>query len=208
MMRLFRRHEEPLPPEDHLWIVVGLGNPGGRYEGTRHNIGYMVAERLAERHAMSFHGSKHRADVARGAIGDTPVIIALPLTYMNESGYAARHLLSYYKVPPDRLLVVCDDLDLPFGRLRIRPGGSSGGQGGLRSIIQEVGTEEFARLRVGIDRPSIPAKAYVLQPFTREQEAVLPRLLDVACDAAETIVTEGTESAMNRFNRDWLPAVL
>lgn len=192
---------------DGLYLVVGLGNPGGKYESTRHNIGFMVVERFAERLGVSFKSSKHRADTARGTVSGVSVLLAEPLTFMNDSGIAVRRLLEYYKVPPHRMIVVCDDLDLPFGRLRIRTDGSSGGNGGLKSVIREIGTDAFTRLRVGIDRPSIPARAYVLQPFTREQETVLPALVEVACDAIEAILAQGPTSAMNEFNRDWLPAL-
>jgi peptidyl-tRNA hydrolase, PTH1 family len=205
MMRLFRRREsEEADDAEGLHMVVGLGNPGAKYEHTRHNIGFVVIERFAERHSLVFKGSKHHADIARGTVAGTPVVLAMPLTFMNESGFAVRRLLSYYKVPPANLLVVCDDLDLPFGRLRIRTEGSSGGNGGLKSIIQELGTESFVRLRVGIDRPTGHGRVYVLQKFPPEQERVLTALSDIACDAIETILSEGADVAMNRFNRDWL----
>jgi peptidyl-tRNA hydrolase, PTH1 family len=207
-MRLFRhRGNDDASATEDLRLVVGLGNPGAKYEHTRHNIGFIVVERFAERHSLAFKGSKHHADIARGIVAGTPVVLAMPLTYMNESGYAVRRLLRYYKVPAANLLVVCDDLDLPFGRLRIRTEGSSGGNGGLKSIIQELGTESFVRLRVGIDRPTGPGKVYVLQKFPPEQEHALAGLVDVACDAIETILSEGAEVAMNRFNRDWLSAL-
>jgi PTH1 family peptidyl-tRNA hydrolase len=203
-----RERSEEAGHDDSLRLVVGLGNPGAKFEGTRHNIGFMVVERFAKRHDVALKGSKHRADIGRGsAQGGVPIIIAEPLTFMNESGIAVRRLLDYYKISPERLIVVGDDLDLPFGRLRIRTDGSSGGNGGLKSIIREIGDDRFTRLRVGIDRPSIPAKAYVLQPFSREQELVLPGLIDVACDALDAILTRGAEAAMNEFNRDWLPAL-
>jgi PTH1 family peptidyl-tRNA hydrolase len=208
-MRLFRhrsRQEEEGSGED-LRVVVGLGNPGSKYERTRHNVGFIVVERFAERHSLPFKGSKHHADLARGTVKGMPVAVAMPLTYMNESGFAVRRILTYFKAPVANLLVICDDLDLPFGRLRIRTEGSAGGNRGLKSIIQELGGEDFARLRVGIGRPSGSAKSYVLQRFPAEQEAVLSRLVDVACDAIESILEEGAEAAMNRFNRDWLPEV-
>lgn len=205
-MRLFRRRaaQEEEGSAEGLQVVVGLGNPGAKYERTRHNVGFIVVERFAERHSLTFKGSKHHADVARGTANGMPVVVAMPLTYMNESGFAVRRILSYFKAPIRNLLVVCDDLDLPFGRLRIRTDGSAGGNRGLKSIIQELGTEDFARLRVGIGRPDGGAKSYVLQRFSAEQEAVLTGLVDVACNAIECILGEGAEAAMNRFNRDWL----
>src|SRR5579884_2760999 len=171
-----RSREDPIEAGQPL--IVGLGNPGPRYENTRHNIGFMVVERLAGRNGLSFKGSKQRADIARGPVDGITAILALPVTYMNDSGIAVSRLLSYYHVPRSRLLVVCDDLDLPFGSLRLRPSGSAGGQKGLLSIIQQLGTEDFARLRLGIGRPPGPgAIPHVLGAFPAEQERVLPKLL-------------------------------
>lgn len=204
-MPFWRREEEPVTEDLHL--VVGLGNPGGKFEGTRHNIGFMVAERLAERHGLRFKGSKHRADIARGMIAGVPVLLAMPLTYMNESGNAVSRLLSYYRIPLDRLLVVYDEIDLPFGTLRLRPSGSAAGNRGMRSIIQAVGSEEFARLRLGVGRPRGEAVSHVLGRFPPEQAAQLPGLLDIAGDAVEAVITEGVEPSMNRFNRNWLDDV-
>src|SRR5947209_2863287 len=146
-MRFFQRRDGPVPEPD-LRLVVGLGNPGAKYAKTRHNIGYLVADRLAERHGETFRGSKQRADIARVEIGASPVLLARPVTYMNDSGFAVSRLLNYFHIPLDHLLVVSDEMDLPFGTLRIRPGGSSGGHGGLKSIIRELGTSDFARLRI------------------------------------------------------------
>ena len=123
---------------------------------------------------------------------------------MNESGLAVKRLMAYYKVPPRRLLVVCDDLDIPFGTLRLRPDGSSGGNGGLKSIIRETGTQEFPRLRFGIGRPAHTAVSHVLQDFSAEEASELPALLDVASDAVTATLREGVAAAMNQFNRSWL----
>lgn len=205
-MRFWHRRDEPAG-DPHLWLVVGLGNPGNKYARTRHNVGYMVAEALARRYSMRFSSSKQRADTARGTIEGIPVLLALPVTYMNESGNAVSRLVQYYKVNLDHLLVVCDDIDLPFGTLRLRPSGSSGGQRGLQSIVQALGTEEFARLRVGVGRPSGDATGHVLAPFPPEQERLLPQLTDTAADAVRTALLEGVQTAMNRYNRDWLSAL-
>jgi PTH1 family peptidyl-tRNA hydrolase len=203
-MPFFHRRAQEPAPDPAMRLIVGFGNPEPKYRRTRHNVGFMVADRLAGRYSLEFKGSKHLADTARGTVAGTPAIIALPLTYYNEIGLSVRRLLSYYKIPMSNMVTISDDLDIPFGRLRIRPDGSAGGNGGLKSIIRELGTEEFARLRVGIGRPSIPAKAYVLQPFTAEEEAELPRILEAACDAVEAVLREGPLTAMNDFNRDWL----
>ncbi len=184
-----------------MWLVVGLGNPGPEYAHTRHNIGFMVVEALARRYGATFRPSRQaRAEVAEIRIDDERVVLVKPLTYMNLSGEAVRPLLQWYRLTPDRLLVVYDDLDLPFGRLRIRPRGSSGGHGGMRSIIEHLGTEAFPRLRIGIGRPVGPARVYVLQPFTPEEQAQVPAIIERAVQAVETIIREGLEAAMNRFN--------
>ncbi|HZS93323.1 MAG TPA: aminoacyl-tRNA hydrolase [Chloroflexota bacterium] len=186
-------------------LIVGLGNPGPQYERTRHNVGFMTANVLARRYHLNFRSSKQRADVARGAIGGRSVILAQPMTYMNESGNAVSRLLQYYKIPATDLLVIADDLNLPFGTLRIRPSGSSGGQKGVQSVIDTIGTDEFARLRLGIGRPRGETIDYVLNRFPPAEEALLPKLLDVAADAVEAVLTRGVKDAMNSYNRDWLP---
>ncbi|MGH2443393.1 MAG: aminoacyl-tRNA hydrolase [Chloroflexota bacterium] len=203
-MRFFR-HREPEPDESGLWIVMGLGNPGPRFEDTRHNVGFMAANRLAARYDLRFRGSKLRAETGRGTVQGVPVLIALPETYMNESGNAATRLLSYYRVPHESLLVVCDDLDLPFGTIRLRPDGSGGGQNGLKSIIQSIGSDAFPRIRLGIGRPPGDAVSYVLSRFPREQVEMLPALLDIAADAIEMALKTGVGAAMNQYNKDWLP---
>jgi PTH1 family peptidyl-tRNA hydrolase len=201
-VRLWRRDKETTQ-DPELRIVVGLGNPGSRYAQTRHNVGFMVVNVLARRHHMTFRGSKQRADVARGRMGDLPVLLAQPVTYMNESGVAVARLVAYYRVPLEHLLVVCDDLDLPFGRLRLRPSGSSGGNRGLESIIREIGSKDFPRLRVGVGRPDRSAVDHVLSPFSPEQMRLLPGLVDKAADAVTAALQEGVTPAMNEFNRDW-----
>jgi PTH1 family peptidyl-tRNA hydrolase len=132
-------------------------------------------------------------------------MLALPLTYMNESGYAVSHLVRYFHVPRHRLVVVCDEMDLPFGTLRIRTGGSSAGNRGLKSVITELGSQDFARLRVGVGRPRDSSIAHVLGEFPPEEAQVLPQLLETAADAVTVILRDGTTAAMNAFNRDWLP---
>lgn len=201
-MRLFRHTDTP--PEPGLRLVVGLGNPGGKYERTRHNVGFMVVNELARRAGASFRSSKQRADVARGSLDGMSVLLAQPQTYMNESGDAVSRLVSYYHVPLGNLIVICDDLDLPFGTLRLRPSGSSGGNNGLKSIIRSLGSEEFARLRVGVGRPPGNAINYVLAPFTEEQQRLLPDLLPIGADCVIAALRDGVLPAMNEYNRDWL----
>lgn len=188
-------------------MVVGLGNPGGRYENTRHNIGFMVVRAIAAQFHLHFRRSKHRAELASGTVEGVPVLLALPTTYMNESGNAVRRLVQYYRVPLPQLLVVCDDIDLPFGTLRLRPSGSSGGHRGLKSIIAALGSEEFARLRVGVGRPEASAVGHVLGPFSRDEAALVPALVNTSADAALAWLEGDVTATMNRFNRDWLPAL-
>jgi len=204
----FWRHRPPESTDTDLRLVVGLGNPGRQYEHTRHNVGFMTVQKLADRYGMSFKGAKHRADIARGEIDGEPVLLAMPITYMNDSGHAVSHLVQYYHLPIEHVLIILDEMDLPFGTLRLRPSGSAGGHNGLKSIIRELGTEEFARLRVGVGRPQGSAVRHVLQPFSADEARVLPLLIDTAADAAISALQSGVQEAMNRFNRDWLPSLL
>lgn len=203
----FWRHGKEETADSELRLIVGLGNPGEKYARTRHNAGYMVAETLAQRHGIRFGKSKHRAEVGRGTINGVPVLLALPLTYMNESGNAVSRLVHYYRVPLDRLLVMCDEIDLPFGTLRLRPSGSSAGHRGLQSIIQALGTDAFARLRVGVGRPPGEGVHHVLGPFSADEARLVPALIDTAADAVTVALVQGMEVAMNRYNRDWLPTI-
>jgi PTH1 family peptidyl-tRNA hydrolase len=202
----FFRHADAPAPDPSLRLVVGLGNPGGKYERTRHNVGFMVVNELAQRAGLTFKSSKQRADIARGTIEGLPMLLAQPQTYMNESGDAVSRLVQYYHVDLRNLLVVCDDLDLPFGTLRLRPSGSSGGNNGLKSVIRSLGTEDFTRMRVGVGRPPGNAVNYVLAPFTAEQQRELPELLHVAGDAVLAALREGVLPAMNEYNRSWAGA--
>jgi PTH1 family peptidyl-tRNA hydrolase len=202
----FLQHRQQAEEGD-LRLVVGLGNPGAQYERTRHNAGYMVANEIARRMGATFRGSRQRADIARGTLNGLPLIAALPTTYMNNSGEAVTRLLNYYRIPLEHLIVIADDLDLPFGTIRVRPDGSSGGNGGLKSIVQGLGTEEFSRLRFGVGRPPGDAINYVLGPFPPEQAALLPRLVPIAADAVEAVLRDGVRAAMNQYNRDWTPEI-
>jgi len=185
-------------------LIVGLGNPGKEYAAHRHNVGFQVVEALAQAHGLSFSRSKSmRAQVAAGRIAGVPVVLAKPQTFMNLSGRAVGRLARAHDVPPERLLVVYDDLDLPLGRLRLRPEGGSGGHKGMRSIIDALGTQDFARLRVGIDRPALsmdPAD-YVLLPFGQQEKALAAEVVQRAAAAVECWLAEGLTAAMDRFNR-------
>jgi peptidyl-tRNA hydrolase, PTH1 family len=189
-------------PEDAVKkIVVGLGNPGSRYEKTRHNIGWMVLDRLAER--MGSVGRAKARDGAasvRGRIGQEELIPVKPTTYMNLSGEAVRKVLARERAPLRDVLVVVDDMALPFGRLRLRERGSAGGHNGLRSIIGEMGSEAFARLRVGIGAPGKGAVEHVLGDFAHVEQRHLDTILDAAADAVEMWAREGAHRAANRWN--------
>jgi peptidyl-tRNA hydrolase, PTH1 family len=182
-------------------IVVGLGNPGERYAKTRHNIGWMVMDRLADRAGWVGKGRERDASrIAQGRLHGLDLTLAKPLTFMNESGLAVRKILKRENAPLGDLLVVADDFALPFGKLRFREGGGPGGHNGLGSIIDELGTEKFSRLRIGIGEPDRNAIDHVLSTFAPAERQRLDELLDEAADAVEAWAREGTNKAANRFN--------
>ena len=182
-------------------LVVGLGNPGKQYAETRHNLAWMVLDRIADRSGKAGRGRERDASsVLEVRAGGLELVLAKPQTYMNDSGRAVRRLLQSYHVPLVDLLIVADDFALPFGKLRFREAGSHGGHNGLRSIIDELGTEKYARLRVGIGEPGRGAVDHVLSKFAADERARLPILLDAAADAVEAWAREGTSKAANRFN--------
>ena len=182
-------------------IVVGLGNPGSRYEMTRHNMGWLVLDRLADRAGSSGRSrARDGAATMRGRIGDSELILVKPTTYMNLSGTAVRKVLARERAPLGHVLIVVDDMALSFGRLRIRERGSAGGHNGLRSIIGELGTEDFARLRVGIGSPSRAAVEHVLGDFAHAEQGHLDVILTAAADAIELWAIEGARVAANRWN--------
>jgi PTH1 family peptidyl-tRNA hydrolase len=186
-----------------VWLIVGLGNPGSRYTGTRHNIGFACLEHLAARHGLAFSRKRNQAQVAEGQIAGERVVLAQPLTYMNLSGQAVSGLRSWYKIDPaEELLVIYDDLDLPFGRLRLRQRGSAGTHNGMKSIVGQLGNQVFPRLRVGIDHPPAgwDTVGYVLGRFTADEAASLPDIYDRVADAVEVILREGFVAAMNKYN--------
>jgi PTH1 family peptidyl-tRNA hydrolase len=184
-----------------LKLVVGLGNPGDRYAKTRHNIGWMVVDRLADVAGWNGKGRTRDASaIVSGRHKGMDLTLARPLTYMNDSGLAVRKLLAREHAPLPDLLVVADDFALPFGKLRFREGGGPGGHNGLRSIITELGTEKFSRLRVGIGEPDRTATDHVLSTFAPNERQRLDELLDAAAEAVETWARDGTSKAANRFN--------
>jgi len=183
-------------------VIVGLGNPGGKYEGTRHNIGFDVLYELARRWQASGVTRAHEAEVAEVHFGGEKVLLVAPQTFMNLSGRSVGSLVKFYKLPLEDLLVISDDLNLPCGQLRLRASGSSGGQKGIRDIIAHLGTEDFSRLRVGIGRPPgrMDVSTFVLKPFLAEQRPLMAEAVQEAADAIELWIREGVVTAMNRVN--------
>ncbi|HEY7025272.1 MAG TPA: aminoacyl-tRNA hydrolase [Candidatus Limnocylindrales bacterium] len=186
-------------------IVVGLGNPGRQYEDTRHNAGWMVLDELAQRAGLTGHAkSKDAAATMRGRYNGIDLILVKPMTYMNESGIAVRKILARERTPLEDMLIVYDDFDLPLGKLRMREQGSAGTHNGMRSIVAELGTQKFARLRLGIGQPSRGAIGHVLTKFTAAERKVLDEVVDAAAEAVEDWAREGANRAATRWN-GWLP---
>jgi PTH1 family peptidyl-tRNA hydrolase len=187
---------------DDTFLLIGLGNPGREFRANRHNAGFMVIDRLAVR--LNAQGMKlqSKAIVTSSFHENKKLILAKPQTYMNLSGHSVQGLANFYKLPLENLLVTHDDLDLPFGTIRLRPGGGPGGQKGVASAIEHLGTKDFVRLRIGIGRPPgrMDAADYVLQDFSPDEMKTLSAILDRAADAALTFVEDGLDTAMNKFN--------
>jgi PTH1 family peptidyl-tRNA hydrolase len=193
---------EITPPPPSRRLIVGLGNPGRKYRETRHNIGFMLIDDLATKYDIKLGKVKNQAIIGDGMIGDTPIVLAKPQTYMNVSGNAVGPLAKFYKIAPEHVLVVYDEMDLPFGTLRLRGKGGAGGHNGMRSIIQHLGND-FPRMRLGIGRPPgrMPPAAYVLQTFGKDEVAVRDELLNAGISAINTWITDGIELAMTRHNK-------
>ncbi len=184
------------------YLIVGLGNPGREYRQTRHNVGFMLMDRLTARLNVRFTRMQSKALVASANFEERKIIFAKPQTFMNLSGQSVQGLLHFYKLPLENLLIAHDDLDLPLGTIRIRPDGRSAGQKGMTSTIDRLGTDEFPRLRLGIGRPPghMQAPDYVLQDFSDAEMVVISETLNRAVEAGLTWVTEGLDKAMNKFN--------
>jgi peptidyl-tRNA hydrolase, PTH1 family len=183
------------------WLIAGLGNPGPAYGGNRHNAGFMVADVLAARIAARFKRDRSRAEVATGLLGGLPVTLAKPLGFMNLSGGPVAALRGFYKVPPDRTLVLHDELDLPFGAIRVKTGGGDNGHNGLRSVTSSLGTRDYHRVRFGIGRPPgrMDPADFVLRDFSPAERKELPVLLELAADLAEAVAARGVEAAQRDF---------
>jgi PTH1 family peptidyl-tRNA hydrolase len=188
--------------DTNQWLVVGLGNPGPGYAGNRHNVGNMVVGELARRITASFKSSRSNALVAEGRAGDIRFVLAKPMSFMNLSGGPTASLLKYYKLDVSRLIVVHDELDLPFDTVRLKLGGGSAGNNGIKDVTAALGTPEFIRVRVGIGRPPgrMDAASYVLQNFGSTERDTLPNLISDAADAVELIAAEGLTAAQLKFH--------
>ena len=197
---MFRRKPAP-PPASDRWLVIGLGNPGRAYERSRHNMGFLVVDELARRSSARVADKAARSLTGRIRVGERELVLAKPQTMMNLSGVAAKALRAKYDVPMERTLVIHDDLDHPFGRLRIRKSGSSAGNHGIDSVIGSFGTRDFVRFRVGIGRPPGSGVDYVLSPFTADEQAQLPSIVGRTADAVLYTVEHGVDRAMTEFNR-------
>ena len=185
------------------WLIVGLGNPGEKYERTRHNVGFLVVDTLAEELDIPVQKLKHRALTNTARVGGRKALLMKPVTFMNLSGEAVRPAADFYHVPPERVLVISDDTALPLGKLRLRKGGSAGGHNGLKSIIQHLGTDQFPRIRLGVGEkphPDYDMADWVLGKFQGEDQKIMDEAVKRAADAVECLLKEGTDRAMNRFN--------
>ncbi|KAB2344039.1 aminoacyl-tRNA hydrolase [Actinomadura rudentiformis] len=185
-----------------LWLVVGLGNPGPSYAGNRHNAGFMVLDTLAARTGGKFKAHKSRAEVVEGRLAGARAVLAKPRTYMNESGGPVKGLQDFYKVPLERVIVVHDELDIPYGAVRLKQGGGDNGHNGLRSITKSVSAKDYLRVRFGVGRPPgrMDAAAFVLKDFSATERKELDLNVERAADAVEALVAEGLAVAQNTFH--------
>lgn len=197
--------EAPMIDRGRTKVVVGLGNPGRQYADTRHNFGFFVVDELARRTNAPTSRKRMKAEISESRLGNDRLVLVMPQTYMNDSGLAVREIARWYKVRNEDLLIIVDDLDLPFGQIRIRSRGSAGGHNGLKSIFAELGTQEIPRLRIGIGRGGRHAIAHVLSRFSAEEKAELPDVIDRAADTVELWATKGIIEAMNVTNGSGAP---
>lgn len=193
---------------DERWVIAGLGNPGAEYAGNRHNAGYMVADVLAARMGAAFRRDRSGAAVAAGRLAGLPVTVGKPRSYMNRSGGPVAALRSFYKVPAERVLVIHDELDVPFGVIRLKLGGGDNGHNGLRSVTAALATRDYYRVRLGIGRPPgrMDAAAFVLRDFSITERKQVPELLERCADAVEALLRSGLAAAQNEFHPNFSPA--
>ena len=185
------------------WLLVCLGNPGDQYENTRHNVGFMVADELGERHNIPIQRLKFRALTNTITVGDEKVLLMKPVTYMNLSGEAVHEAAAFYKIPPEHVLVISDEVSLAPGKIRVRRSGSAGGHNGLKNIIAHLGTDQFPRIRLGVGQkphPDYDMADWVLGKFQGEDKKAVEEAVKKAADAAECLIREGVDKAMNKYN--------
>jgi PTH1 family peptidyl-tRNA hydrolase len=202
---MFFRKRASQKQMDHF-LLVGLGNPGREYKYTRHNMGFLVIERLAAYWKTDVEKYKYKSLVGEYRNDESKIFLIKPQTYMNNSGHAVRSFVNFYKVPNEQIMVIFDDLDLPFGTIRLRQGGGSSGQKGMQSIIEQLGTEEFPRMRVGIGRPpgKMESVDFILDEFRQNEMEDLKIILNYCVDAIEVFIRDGIEKAMTKFNKNIL----
>lgn len=185
------------------WLLVCLGNPGKQYENTRHNIGFLTADALEKRYGVKINKLRYRALTGEVKIGDQRVLVIKPQTYMNLSGEAVKLAGGFYKIPPDHVLVISDDVSLPLGKLRIRAGGSAGGHNGLKNIIAHLGTDQFPRIKVGVGAPAHPDHEmvdWVIGNFIPQERKTVDEAIEKVLDAVECLIEKGVSETQNRFN--------
>ena len=187
---------------DNIFVIAGLGNPGSKYDNTRHNVGFDTIDLLASKHGIKVSKLKHKALMGDGLIKNERVLLVKPQTFMNLSGESVRELVEWFKVPPDKLILIYDDVDLPLGKVRIRPNGSSGTHNGMRSVIYQLQSDEFPRIRIGINRApeGWELADYVLSRFNADERKIINESISNAADAAAAIVSSGVNTAMNLYN--------
>jgi len=195
---MFRKKQQPVATPD--WLFVGLGNPGGEYDGTRHNVGFEAIRLICERNSIKLTTRKFQSHFGIGRIGVTTVVLAKPMTYMNSSGGACAQLLRHFNLPHERLVIVYDDMDHALGRVQLKPKGGSGSHNGMKSIVSSIGTKEFPRVRIGIGSPAVSGVDFVLSRFELEEIDVAREAIERAALACEFIANEGVDFAMNRIN--------
>ncbi|AEV67065.1 peptidyl-tRNA hydrolase [Acetivibrio clariflavus DSM 19732] len=187
---------------ENLSVVIGLGNPGPRYENTRHNVGFDTIDRLSKKHNIAVTKVKYKAVIGDGNIGGHRVLLVKPQTFMNLSGESVREIIEWYKVPVKNIIIIYDDIDLPVGKIRIRPKGSAGTHNGMRSVIYQIQSEDFPRIRIGIDKPpqGWELADFVLSKFSADERKSVEEAIENAADAVEVILNSGIDKAMNRYN--------
>ncbi len=187
---------------DDRWLIAGLGNPGPGYAGNRHNVGFMCADEIAARIGSVFRRDSSRAQTATGRLAGVPVVLAKPQRFMNASGGPVAALRAFFKLPAERVLVVHDELDLPYGSIRLKLGGGDNGHNGLRSVTAALGSRDYHRLRIGIGRPPgrMDPADFVLRNFSPAEREALPEIIGRSADAAEVLLTEGLSAAQNKFH--------